>query len=69
MVGMTQTGKILKLLKEQGSATNVELNKIAYRYSARIADLRDEGWVIVSVHEKGSLWRFHLKGHRDEVAA
>lgn len=58
----TQTAKILKLLKEKGSATNVELNKICFRYGARIHDLRhDEGYDIISVHEKGGVWRFYLK--------
>ena len=56
----SQTAKILKLLKEKGSATNVELNKICYRFSARIHELRQEGYNIISVHEKGSIWRFYL---------
>lgn len=56
----SQTAKILKLLKEKGNATNIELNKICYRYSARIADLRKEGHNIITVHEKGSIWRFYL---------
>lgn len=61
---LTQTAKILKLLKEKGSATNVELNKICFRYGGRLYDLRKEGHDIVSIHEKDSVWRFYLK---DEV--
>lgn len=56
----SQTSKILKLLKEKGNATNIELNKICYRYGARIHELRQEGYNIISVREKGSIWRFYL---------
>lgn len=67
---LTQTARILKLLKTQGQATNVELIRIAWRYSARIADLRAEGHVIKTVHEGGTLWRWIYIGHSDdEVAA
>lgn len=66
----SQAARILKLLKSKGQATNRELNRIAFRYSARVADLRREGHNIVSVREKDGLWRFVYKGHRDdEVAA
>lgn len=66
---MSQTARILNLLKANGEATNGQLNKICFRYSARIADLRQEGWVIVSVKEKNGLWRFILTGHRDDEVA
>jgi Helix-turn-helix domain len=56
---MTQTEKILDLLR-QGSATNEQLNNIAYRYSARINDLRRKGFNIISEHIGGSKWRFTL---------
>jgi hypothetical protein len=61
---LTQTAKILKLLKENGSATNLELNKLCFRYGARIFDLRKEGHDILSVHEKDSKWRFIYKGEK-----
>lgn len=64
--GMTQTGRILKLLKTQGTVTNRDLNKIAYRYSARIHELRREGHDILAVREKVGLYRFIYRGHRDE---
>lgn len=64
---LTQTARILKLLKTNGSATNRELNRICFRYGARIHDLRREGWEITSVREKDGLWRFVLKGHRDDA--
>ncbi|WP_427007161.1 helix-turn-helix domain-containing protein [Pseudarthrobacter sp. H2] len=63
----TQTARILKLLKTNGSATNTQLNRICFRFSARIHDLRSEGWDILSVREKDGLWRFVLKGHRDDA--
>lgn len=58
---LTQTAKILKLLKKNGGATNYELSKICLRYSARLHDLRAEGHTIISEHVKGSKWRFILK--------
>ena len=61
MEKLTQTAKILKLLKENGEATNYELAKICLRYSARLHDLRSEGHTIISEHVKGSKWRFVLK--------
>ena len=64
---LTRTARILKTLKTNGSATNRELNRICYRYGARIHDLRREGHVITSVHEKDGLWRFVYKGHRDDA--
>ncbi|RAN77984.1 hypothetical protein B5P43_18305 [Bacillus sp. SRB_336] len=55
---LTQTAKILKLLKRKGEVTNFELSRICLRYSARIKDLRDEGHQIVSEHVKDNKWRF-----------
>ncbi|KUM38984.1 helix-turn-helix domain-containing protein [Arthrobacter sp. EpRS71] len=63
---LTQTSRLLKLLKTKGSATNRELNRICFRYGARIHDLRHEGYEIVSEHIKDGLWRFTYKGHRDD---
>jgi hypothetical protein len=63
---LSQTARILKLLKSKHQVTNRDLNRIAFRYSARIADLRVEGWNILSIREKDGLWRFVLQGHRDD---
>lgn len=41
----TQKEHILARL-QRGPATNRDLNNIAFRYSARIAELRDEGFDI-----------------------
>lgn len=39
---LSQKDRILARL-QRGPATNRDLNQIAFRYSARIAELRDEG--------------------------
>lgn len=64
----SKIARVLRMLKTQGQATNTELNRICYRYSARIADLKAEGHEILTVHEKGGLYRYVYKGHRDEEA-
>lgn len=66
---LSQTARILNLLKANGEATNAQLNKIAFRYSARLKDLRDEGHDILSIKEKDGLWRFVYKGHADQEKA
>jgi hypothetical protein len=57
---VNQKEKILELLEEKGSVDNYALNKIAFRYSARIKDLREEGHNIKARHIKGSKWIFTL---------
>ena len=49
---LTQKGRILARL-QRGPATNRELNLIAFRYSARIAELRNEGHHITWQPVKG----------------
>jgi hypothetical protein len=61
-----QTARILRMLKNQNRVTNRELNKICFRYSARIKELRDEGHLIVSSHIKDGLWEYSYKGERPE---
>lgn len=58
----TQTEKILALLKEAGDhgVSNIDLNKIAFRYSARLHDLRKDGHIIKATHLKDSYWNFRL---------
>lgn len=62
MTGTTQTGRILKLLQEKDSVTNVELNRIAFRYSARLHNLRKEGHDILTVQESKGKWRYFYRG-------
>ena len=49
---LSQKERILARLRK-GPATNRELNDIAFRYSARIAELRDEGHAIAWRAVKG----------------
>ena len=54
---LTQKEKILAMLKlRQHSA--VELNKIAFRYSARIEELRNQGHNIETIREKNSKGKY-----------
>ncbi|MDI9934732.1 helix-turn-helix domain-containing protein [Rhodococcus sp. IEGM 1351] len=63
----SQCAKILRLFKRRGFATNVELNSMGiFRYSARIKDLRDDGYLIETVRVHDGLYRFEFHGHRDE---
>jgi hypothetical protein len=63
---LTQTARILKLLKTNGSATNRELNRICFRYSARIAELRQEKHRIVTERQKDGLFTYKYMGHEDD---
>lgn len=68
---LSHAGKILKLLKEKGKVSNFELRTIAWRYPARVLDLKHEGHLIRSVQENKTLWYYIYDGHEDnqEVAA
>lgn len=63
----TQTQRILELLQTRGSASSLELNHIAFRYSARIAELRADGHIIATTRQPDGLFRFTYQGVRDEV--
>ena len=66
----SQARRILKFLKLKGEVTNVELNRMGiFRYAARIKELRDDGYIIVSVRVKDGLWKFVYKGHEDDEPA
>ncbi|MBP2522447.1 hypothetical protein BS618_27745 [Rhodococcus erythropolis] len=65
----THTTKILKLLKSKGKVSNLELRKVAWRYPARVLDLKHEGHLICSVHDKGPLWFYIYDGHQDDGVA
>ena len=66
-VGMSQTTKILKLLKEKETVTNAELNRVCFRYGARLHELRRDGYIIVTnrINNDG-LYSFVYKGHKDD---
>lgn len=57
----SQTKRILKLLKEKGTVSNAELNKICFRYGARLHDLRRDGHIIVTNRVKEGLYTFTLQ--------
>ena len=66
---MTQKDRILARLKE-GPARNHDLNEIAFRYSARIAELRAEGHRIEwkAVKGKPSLTIYYLVDAEGDAA-
>lgn len=63
----SQCARILEMFKEHGELTNYQLNKVCFRFSARIYELRKEGHEILTVREKGSLRRFIYKGREAGV--
>lgn len=61
IVSKTQKELILHLLQEHKSVSNFDLNRVAFRYSARIKDLRDDGHQIIARKgKKKSEWYFSL---------
>ena len=63
---ISKTAKVLRLLKEKRVVTNKELNTIAFRYGARIHELRREGHIIVSNNLGDGLWSYHYLGVRQD---
>lgn len=64
---MTQTGRILKRLKENGKITNVEMwNMRIQRGSERIRELKSEGHIIRSVQLNRTTWVYVYDGHKDK---
>ena len=61
VVKESQTKRILKLLREKGTVTNVELNRICFRYGARIYELRKDGHVIVTNRVREGVFEFTLQ--------
>jgi hypothetical protein len=55
-----QRKQILKLLKTRPYVTNVDLNRICYRYSARIHELKKEGWNIKREYWKPGVHKYSL---------
>lgn len=63
---LTQTSKILALLKKKRKVSNFELRTIAWRYPARILNLKQDGYLIRSVHDTGARWYYIYDGHKDD---
>lgn len=56
----SQTARILRLLRSSNYVTNVDLNKICFRYSARIHELRSEGWQIEREYVRQGVHRYWI---------
>lgn len=69
----TQAGKVLAYIREHGSITPKEaMGFQCYRLAARIMDLREMGWNIVTEreeHEGGEHARYRLKVRDSELEA
>ena len=63
---VTQTGKILKLLQKKQHVTNLELNRICFRYGARIHELRDQ-YQIECEYIKPGVFEYTYFGPIDEL--
>lgn len=59
---MTQSEKILEVLEKAGDygVTNVTLNRIAFRYAARLHELRREGYLVSTLYIAPGLFRYVL---------
>lgn len=60
----TAKERILELLLDGEWHTNLELSKITHRFSARLYDLRREGWIIERIHLDRGIWAYRLAGRR-----
>jgi len=66
-MALSQTGTILKHLKEHGSMTNADMwNRRIQRGSERIRELKKEGHLIITNHVDGPLWEYVYNGHVDD---
>lgn len=61
---LTSRDKVLAYLEQHGTATNLELNGICFRYGARLQELRAEGYLITKAHAGGGVWRYTLVGQK-----
>lgn len=52
----SQYTKILRKLQTEGKVSNFELFKLTPRYSARIHELRNDGYDIVRSRDVGNIW-------------
>jgi hypothetical protein len=54
--------RVLAVLQAKRIVTNVELNDVCFRYGARLKELRDQGYDIVTGEKKGGVVWYHFKG-------
>ena len=60
-----QRTRILRELKDKRFVTNLDLNKICFRYSARLAELRKDGYNIQKEYERQGVFRYWLVPERE----
>lgn len=64
----TQQKRILRLLKQRPYVTNLDLNDICFRYTARIHELRNDGWNIQwASTDKRGVNKYWLIREADEI--
>lgn len=64
----SQTARLLALFKKHGRLTNRFMaDHVCLRYSARIAELRSEGHIIVANRIKEGLFEYTYKGQTEEA--
>lgn len=56
---VNQGTRILRRLK-QGRVSNIELNRMCFRYSARIYELREAGYSIQRQYVRHGVWEYWL---------
>ena len=66
MKTMSKTQQVLARLRQDRVVSNVELNKICFRYSDQIFRLRREGYIIGKEHVKDYQWNYIFNGHVDD---
>jgi hypothetical protein len=54
--------QILALLQAQRIVTNLELNQVCFRYGARLKELRDQGYDIVTGEKRGGVVTYQYRG-------
>lgn len=60
----SQRQKILAMLVDHHSVTSAQLNKVCFRYSARIHELRKQGHAITSKQISKGLWEYTYEGRQ-----
>lgn len=67
---MTQSEKILNLLRSKKWVSNIELNDICFRYSARLHDLKKKGYIVEKKKhpDKPSIFLYSLTRDPDSMS-
>jgi hypothetical protein len=54
--------QVLAVLQAKRIVTNVELNDVCFRYGARLKELRDQGYDIVTGEKRGGVVTYEFRG-------